>query len=323
MPGGSNTVALAEFPAARMLRHICRRGAALWLACPVPVVARVGAAGCPPGRARAGPGASGPPASGGFVMRTGAARGHAGHFHEAGFYGSDTEFRALIVPFAEEGIAAGEPVIIGYDSRKNALVRSWLTDPSAVTFPADSGPCTRRRPGRSPPTGGCLSIMSPRGAGQIRITGELPHPGNGGRSDGWDRYEAAVNTVWQDFPVWGLCLYDTAAMPAVMLDAAERTHPRIVSPTGTRRPNARFQQVADFEALPPVPDPLEQTTPMIELADKSAAEARAALIQIGLDHSPAPSWTTCCSASRWQSATPRSTAAHQRPCGSGPRRAAS
>ena len=65
-------------------------------------------------------------------MRTGAARGQAGHFHEAGFYGSDIEFRALIVPFAEEGIAAGEPVIIGYDDRKNAMVRSWLTDPSAV-----------------------------------------------------------------------------------------------------------------------------------------------------------------------------------------------
>src|SRR5262252_6344587 len=72
-------------------------------------------------------------------MRAGAARGHEGHFHEVGLYGSDAEFRALIVPFAEEGIAAGEPVIIGYDSRKNALVRSWLTDPSAVTFPADSG----------------------------------------------------------------------------------------------------------------------------------------------------------------------------------------
>jgi hypothetical protein len=44
------------------------------------------------------------------VTRTGAARGQAGHFHEAGFYASDDEFRALIVPFAEEGIAAGEPV---------------------------------------------------------------------------------------------------------------------------------------------------------------------------------------------------------------------
>jgi hypothetical protein len=45
-------------------------------------------------------------------MRTGAARGQAGHFHEAGFYGSDAEFRALIVPFAEEGIAAGDRVVV-------------------------------------------------------------------------------------------------------------------------------------------------------------------------------------------------------------------
>src|SRR5690349_24253379 len=89
-------------------------------------------------RASAGPGASRPRADGGFVMRTGAARGQAGHFHEAGFYGSDVEFRDLIVPFAEEGIAAGEPVIIGCDNRKNALVRSRLTDPSAVTFLADT-----------------------------------------------------------------------------------------------------------------------------------------------------------------------------------------
>ena len=213
-------------------------------------------------------------------MRTGAARGQAGHFHEAGFYGSDTEFRALIVPFAEEGIAAGEPVIIGYDNRKNALVRSWLTDPSAVTFPADSG--MYATPARAIAAYRRLfEFHVAQGAGQIRITGELPHPGNGGRFDGWDRYEAAVNTVWQDFPVWGLCLYDTATSPAAVLDVAERTHPRIVSPSGTRRANGRFQQVADFEALPPVPDPLEQTTPMIELAGRSAAEARGALIQIG------------------------------------------
>jgi hypothetical protein len=71
-------------------------------------------------------------------MRTGAARGQAGHFHEAGFYSSDAEFRALIVPFAEEGIAAGEPVIIGYDDRKSGLLRSWLTDLSAVTFIGDN-----------------------------------------------------------------------------------------------------------------------------------------------------------------------------------------
>jgi hypothetical protein len=88
-----------------------------------------------------------------------------GHFHEAGLYRSGAEFRALIVPFAEEGIAAGEPVIIGYDDRKSRLVRSWLTDPSAVTF-IDDKACTQPRPGRSPPTGGCLNLMSPWAPGK-------------------------------------------------------------------------------------------------------------------------------------------------------------
>jgi anti-sigma regulatory factor (Ser/Thr protein kinase) len=213
-------------------------------------------------------------------MRTGAARGQAGHFHEAGFYGSDIEFRALIVPFAEEGIAAGEPVIIGYDNRKNALVHSWLTDPSAVTFLADKS--LYATPSRAIAAYRRLfEFHAAMGARQIRITGELPHPGNGGSFEGWDRYETAVNTVWDDFPVWGLCLYDTATAPAAVLDFAERTHPRIVSPSGAHRANDRFQDAAVYEGPSFASDPLEQTMPMIELADRSAAEARQALAQIG------------------------------------------
>jgi len=182
-------------------------------------------------------------------------------------------------------------------------VRSWLTDPSAVTFLADSG--VYATPARAIAAYRRLfKFHVAQGAGQIRITGELPHLGNGGRFDGWDRYEAAVNTVWQDFPVWGLCLYDTAIMPPVMLDVAERTHPRIVSPSGAHRENGRFQKVADFEALPPVPDPLEQTAPMIELVDRSAAEVRGPSSRSAEAESPPRSWMTCCSASRWRSATP-------------------
>src|ERR1700746_131226 len=206
-------------------------------------------------------------------MRTGAAAGQAGHFHEAGFYGSDIEFRALVVPFAEEGIAAGEPVIIGYDDRNNAMVRPWLPDPSAVTFLADKG--LYATPARAIATYRRLfEFHAAMGARQIRITGELPHPGNGGSFEGWDRYEAAVNTVWDDFPVWGLCLYDTATAPAAVLAVAARTHPSIVSPSGPHRANDRFQDASEFEALPFAPDPLEQTRPMIEQVDRSAAEAR-------------------------------------------------
>jgi anti-sigma regulatory factor (Ser/Thr protein kinase) len=76
-------------------------------------------------------------------------------------------------------------------------------------------------------------------------------------------------------------LYDTASAPAAVLDFAERTHPRIVSPSGVHRANERFQDAAVFEDLTFAPDPLEQTMPIIELVDRSAAEARQALAQIG------------------------------------------
>jgi anti-sigma regulatory factor (Ser/Thr protein kinase) len=213
-------------------------------------------------------------------MRTGAARGQVGHFHEAGFYCSDAEFAALIVPFAEEGIAAGEPVIIGYDDRKSGLLRSWLTDPSAVEFIGDKS--LYATPARAIATYRRLfEFHVAMGARQIRIAGDVPHPGNGGRFEGWDRYESAVNTVWQDFPVWGRCLYDTATAPQTVLDVVERTHPRIVSPSGERRANDRYQGALGFEGLPYAPDPLEDSAPTIELTNRSAADARHALAQVG------------------------------------------
>jgi hypothetical protein len=218
-------------------------------------------------------------------MRTGAARGQVGHFHEAGFYGSDAEFRALIVPFAEEGIAAGEPVIIGYDDRKSGLVRSWLTDPSAVEFIGDK--TLYATPARAIATYRQLfEFHAAMGAGQIRIAGDVPHPGNGGRFEGWDRYESAVNTVWKDFPVWGRCLYDTTTAPAAVLDIVERTHPRIVSPSGERQASGRYQGTVAFEGLPYAPDPLEDSTPLVELVNRSAADARDALAQIGRGRIP-------------------------------------
>src|SRR5262249_57133499 len=118
--------------------------------------------------------------SGGSAMRTGAAHGHVGHFHEAGFYRSDAEFRTLIVPFAEEGLAAGEPVILGYDARKSALVRSWLTAPSAVDFIGDK--TLYATPARAIATYRRLfESHVAKGAGQIRVAGDVPQPGNGRR----------------------------------------------------------------------------------------------------------------------------------------------
>src|ERR1700760_1543845 len=120
-------------------------------------------------------------------MRTRVPAGHVGNFHEAGYYASDEEFLAQILPFATDGVAAGEPVILGYDDRKSDLVRAALPRPDAVTFltdtslyatPAGAIEAYRRQ----------FEKHMAAGAAQIRIAGDVPHEGNGGRFEGWDRY---------------------------------------------------------------------------------------------------------------------------------------
>ncbi|WIM98733.1 sensor histidine kinase [Actinoplanes oblitus] len=213
-------------------------------------------------------------------MRAGAARGYAGHFHEAGFYGCDAEFLRLTVPFVEEGLAAGEAVIIGYDDRKSDLLRSRLADPSAVEFITDRG--LYATPARAIATYRQLfEFYIAMGVEQIRIAGDVPHPGNGRQFEGWDRYESAVNCVWQDFPVWGRCLYDVTTVSPAVLDVVERTHPHLLTSPECRCTSERFEEPAEFAPLPPPPDPLEAGAPLVELVDRSPAEARRALIEIG------------------------------------------
>ena len=206
--------------------------------------------------------------------------GRPGRFHEVGFYRSDAEFGALIVPFVEEGVAAGQPVILGYDDRKASLLRSWLSDPAAVAFIADDS--LYATPARAIASyWRMFERLTTAGATQIRIAGDVPHEGNGGRFAGWDRYESAASTVWDRFPVWSRCLYDATTAAPRVLDIAARTHPRIVLPSGQYEPSRRYQEAAAFQPLPPDPDPLEDSVPAIVMSDPSPAQVRHALTIIG------------------------------------------
>jgi DcmR-like sensory protein len=205
-------------------------------------------------------------------VRTGA-NGYIGHVHEAGFYSSDAEFLALIVPFVTGGITAGEPVIIGYDDRKTDLLRTGLSQPDAVNFIAD----TRLY---ATPAGAIEAYRQQfqrhlaNGAEQIRIAGDVPHEGNGGRFAGWDRYESAVNVVWQDYPVYSRCLYDATTVADHVRDVVERTHRRLLTAGGAATANPRYQEVTDFEPLPPPADPLEAAPPAVTLVNPSPRQFR-------------------------------------------------
>ena len=206
-------------------------------------------------------------------MRTGAAHGRIGHVHEAGFYSSDAEFLALIMPFVTGGLAAGEPVVIGYDDRKCNLLRAELARPDMVSFIADARLYAT-------PAGAIEAYRQQferhvaAGAEQIRIAGDVPHEGNGGRFAGWDRYESAVNVVWQAYPVYSRCLYDATTVADRVRDVVQRTHRRLLTADGGATASPRYQEVADFERLPTAADPLEATPPTVALINAWPRKAR-------------------------------------------------
>jgi anti-sigma regulatory factor (Ser/Thr protein kinase) len=189
-------------------------------------------------------------------MRSGAAGGHDGYFHEAAVYSSDEELLAIVVPFLREGVAAGEPTLVTFAERTTALIRAAIgRDAHHVRFlPGDvpyTRPATAIRMYRE-----MLAEQAARGVGQIRVVGGVPHPEPGASRHGWARYEAAANHAYADFPVWGLCAYDTPP-PAVLADIA-RTHPYIVTADGGHRVNEAFEDpvavLAGLLTSGPLPD---------------------------------------------------------------------
>jgi hypothetical protein len=79
----------------------------------------------------------------------------------------------------------------------------------------------------------------------------------------------------------GRCLYDATTAAPRVLDGAARTHPRIVLPSGQYQASIRYQEAADFQPLPPDPDPLEDCVPAIAMSDPSPARVPHVLTIIG------------------------------------------
>lgn len=195
-----------------------------------------------------------------------------GFFHETAFYGSDDDFLALVVPFLEDGLRAGEVVVAACAERNTGLLRAAVGRDVTYLPGADQ----YSRPSESIATYRALFAESTEGgARQMRVVGDVPHPGTGASWDWWARYEAAVNHAYAEFPVWGLCPYDTRTTPGEVLDDVVRTHPNIASAPGLHEPNPAFREGP--AVVRQVADPLEQGAPLVDLVDAPASAVREAV----------------------------------------------
>jgi anti-sigma regulatory factor (Ser/Thr protein kinase) len=208
-------------------------------------------------------------------MRTGAAAGHRGYYHEAVCYESDEQLLATVVPFLLDGVRAGEPSLVTLDRRTADLVRAVWPAGSGVEF--IDGDVYARPAGAIRTYRRLLSDYVANGAGQIRIAGSVPaFPATW---DGWARYESAVNHAYDDFPLWSMCAYDARTAPETVLADVARVHPRIAHPAGRHENSPAYLDPVTFLSdRRPVPlDPVQRRAPLADLPDPSPAQARAAV----------------------------------------------
>jgi anti-sigma regulatory factor (Ser/Thr protein kinase) len=197
-----------------------------------------------------------------------------GFYHETAFYGSDDDFLTIAVPFVEGGLRAGQPTFVACTEQNTALLRAALGADDAVTYLPGADQYARPVDTIADYRDICAKHAK-AGANQIRAIGDVPHPGLGVPWDWWARYENAVNQALAEFPLWGLCPYDTRITPPEVLADVARTHEYIATTSGEHLPSPLFGNGLPLSA--PVPDVLEQGAPLVDLVDPSPAAVRHAV----------------------------------------------
>jgi anti-sigma regulatory factor (Ser/Thr protein kinase) len=152
-----------------------------------------------------------------------------GFRHEALFYAGETDFLLGTVPFIRHGLELGEAVLVVEGPRKAQLLRRELgEDASSVMF-ADMLE-VGANPARIVPEWQAFVDRHGRDAKGVRGIGE---PIWADRSDDelveCQRHEALLNVAFEGGTPWRLlCPYDTAALPASVVDEARRSHPYVI-----------------------------------------------------------------------------------------------
>lgn len=207
-------------------------------------------------------------------MRSGAP--HPSRFrHELVLHGSAPELLEFAVPFAREGIAAGESTLL--------LVRSGIA--ATVLGAVGRSPLVTILPPLGQPGRGAADLRAAdallRGRAspeaRVRVLNQQPAVPETHWHD-WRRLEAGVNLAFAHYDAWGVCAYDRRPLTEQMVDDLQATH-QAIGHGGEHRHNDRYQDPVEFigRHMDAPADPVEASPPFAELLDPSPSTARAAI----------------------------------------------
>jgi MEDS: MEthanogen/methylotroph, DcmR Sensory domain/Histidine kinase-like ATPase domain len=174
--------------------------------------------------------------------------------HEAFVFETDQQLVDRVVPFAAEGFAKGEPVLVVAGQR----VRELLTD----ALGEDVHRCEIFAPAETWWQGGHQTLHAyDRSLRELkaavpswRLAAEPVWLATEAGEE-WSRFESVANRCYATMPYYSLCLHDRTLLSAPVLDAVCRTHPLTWGGLGPV-PTATYEEPERF--LRAVQPPWEQ-----------------------------------------------------------------
>ena len=182
--------------------------------------------------------------------------------HEALMYRTEDDFVSVLRPFVLEGVESGEAVFAAGTPENLEALRSAIGAAADEVLFVDVRDWYIK-PART--LGAYLSFITEqldKGRPAVRIFGEvvwLDRDVDLQRE--WIRYEASLNAILRDLPVWVMCTYDTERLNASKIDAARATHPTVIE-HGVAAANDRYtppeQMMVNLTMPMPIPSRHEE-----------------------------------------------------------------
>ncbi len=151
---------------------------------------------------------------------------HRGYRHEAWFYRNLEGFLATVVPFIQDGVAQGQPVMVAVTGQRLAALRAAFSATAGQVHFADMA-VLGRNPARIIPAwlefvaANCADDKPVRGVGEPIWAGRSP-----AEISECQLHEGLLNVaVSPDTPLWLVCPYDMSALDTAVIDEAHHSHP--------------------------------------------------------------------------------------------------
>lgn len=184
------------------------------------------------------------------------------HFeHVALYHEGDDDLATRLAPDIARAVEAGDAVLVCSPLEVWQRIAAELGSASdAVEYVADD--VRYDHPNVSMRILHEFVLDRTRGGARAWSIGAIPFTDDAARNADWVRYERAVNEVLKHLPLRAVCTYDTAIIPAELLDEARGAH---IDSDAAGRPTA---------APTPSPITLPSAEPLVRVQVESSRSAR-------------------------------------------------